>query len=89
MDLLYVLKSIGALAFVIGLFYGAVLLFKKLQPSYFSSIRAQPHKLKLEEQIYLGPKHRMTVVSYENKKYVLLLGETSVVIDTVESHTKS
>lgn len=88
MDPLYILKALGALVFVMGLFYAAVLLLKKLQPSYFSSVRALSHKLKLEEQIYLGPKHRMAVVSYENKKYVLLLGETSVVIDTVESHIK-
>ena len=88
MDLLYTLKALGALVFVIGLFYAAVLLFRRLQPAYFSSVGGVSHRLKLEEQIYLGPKHRMVVASYENKKYILLLGETSVVIDTVENHIK-
>ncbi len=88
MDIFYVLKVIGALAFVLGLFYMAVMIFKKLQPSYFNATYTQPLSLKVEEQIYLGPKHKISVVGYKNKKYILLLGETALVIDTVENHKK-
>jgi flagellar biogenesis protein FliO len=88
METMYYLKVFGSLIFVIGLFCAILLILRKIQPSYFNSIKSPQHNIKLEEQLYLDPKHRMVVVRYEDKKYLLLLGESNKVVDVINC-TKS
>ncbi|MDF3048299.1 MAG: hypothetical protein K0R73_1417 [Candidatus Midichloriaceae bacterium] len=85
MEPTYYLKVFGALVFVIGLFCAILLILKRVQPSYFSIKNPSQASIKLEEQLTLSPKHKMAVVRYEDKKYLLLLGESNTVVDVVDS----
>lgn len=84
MDFEYLLKVVFSFGLVIAIFLFAITIFRKLHPSYFGiNTSSELSKLKFEEQLYLTPKQRIVVISYDNQKYVLLLGDTELVIDKI------
>lgn len=83
MEALLIFKAILALALVAG----AILLCAHLLKKYFpQAIQANtPKHLKIDEQLYITPKHKVITVSHNTTKYVLLIGDKSeILLDTIK-----
>lgn len=79
-----ILKVASAFALVVAGIILAIVILKRIHPSYLGMKASQEvSKLKIEEQLYITPSKRVVVISYENQKYVLLLGDTELVIDKI------
>lgn len=69
---------------VIGLLGGVLVVLRKLYPSYFKLALNTNINLKIEEQLIIGPKQRLVVASFKETKYILLLGNSEILIDKIK-----
>ena len=77
----YVLKVLLALLFVISLIIGSSIIMRK-----FHNIKLAKtgQKFKVKEIIGLDSKRKLVSLSYENKTYLLLIGQTELLLDIID-----
>lgn len=84
MELLSLLKTVGALGFVIALIYGTAWLFKKLGMDRHVKGHTGKATLSVTERLMIDPRHRVVLIRRGNKEHMVLLGQTQDVL--IESY---
>ena len=80
------LRTIFALAFVVGLIFLCAVLVKKTGlDKRLAGNKSAVRRLSIIETMYVDPKHRLVLVKCDNREHLLLLGISSDLL--VESHT--
>ena len=82
METMLLLKSIITLLFVFALIFGFAYLFKKYSNSNLLNFnKAQAKNIQIEEMKILDATRKIALISFKEKKYLILLGNTDLVID--------
>ena len=82
METLQMFKALMALVFIIGLIGIVAALFKKYSEKAFGITMKKNKRLKVDEVLAIDPRRKLMTVKYDEKKYILLLGNNDVVIDS-------
>ncbi len=84
MDVLDYLKFLAALVFVLALI-GALAYFARRHGlgGMVAPIRARDRRLFLIESLAIDPRHRLVLVRRDTVEYVLLIGNTNMVIERI------
>ena len=78
-------RAIIALGFVTGLIWLLALGLKKSGwQKRFTGNKNTRKRLSIEETLYIDPKTRLVLVQWDTKEHLLLVGATSVVVDSRE-----
>jgi flagellar biogenesis protein FliO len=87
MEIMLLLKSIVTLLFVFALIFGTAYLFKKYSNSnLFNFNPGQVKNIKIEEMRILDATRKVALISFKEKKYLILLGNTDLVIDEFKNN---
>lgn len=85
MDIFAILKSIGALILVIGVIGLIYLFMKKFSLDKLHSFSNASSKIKIDEIKLIDPSRKIACVSYNKKRYLLLLGSNDLLLEKLEN----
>lgn len=85
MDIFAILKSIGALILVIGVIGLIYLFMKKFSLDKLNSFSNASGKIKIDEIKLIDPSRKIACVSYNKKRYLLLLGSSDLLLEKFEN----
>lgn len=74
-----------ALLFVLGLIGVAALLLRFFIKTRAAFVNHSARSLRLGETLYLDTKRRVVVVHYQEKKYLLLLGQNDLILGSSDN----
>ncbi len=87
MEIMLLLKSIVTLLFVFALIFATAYLFKKYSNSNLFNLNpGQARNIKIEEIRIIDATRKVALISFKEKKYLILLGNTDLVIDEFKSN---
>ena len=85
MDIYAILKSIGALILVTGIIGLIYVFMKKFSLDKLHSLSNAGGKIKIDEIKLIDPSRKIACISYNKKRYLLLLGSNDLLLEKFEN----
>ena len=82
MDISVYLRFVLSLCLVLGLILGLMWLLRRFGPVGLGGIKGGARRLKVLEVLQIDPKHRLVLVTRDNREHLLLLGSQTLVVES-------